>query len=280
MEIRTITQQLLFNTVLIETKDINDKPLGSGTSFVISHEFEGYGEELFLVTNKHVIKNAFHGYTYFTQLKDGKPDIGNPFFIKSDSVESQFYGHPNEDIDIAISPLSWQLDMIGKSGIKAYYTKISTNIIASDVEVSVMDAIHPIIFIGYPVGLYDTKNYTPIIRTGITATPVQLDFCNRPIFLIDASVFPGSSGSPVFTYEKTWRGEIVNLKLLGILAEVFIQKDEGTFELIPAPTQVIPRVTFEQMIDLGVVFKGYLIEEAIEDFWKQNKHKLTKHRKI
>jgi hypothetical protein len=35
-------------------------------------------------------------------------------------------------------------------------------------------------------------------RRGMTATPPQLDYCGRPTFLIDASVFGGSSGSPVF----------------------------------------------------------------------------------
>ena len=38
----------------------------------------------------------------------------------------------------------------------------------------------------------------PIIRRGITASPVWNDFDNTPSFLVDAGVFPGSSGSPVF----------------------------------------------------------------------------------
>src|SRR5437763_136516 len=32
---------------------------------------------------------------------------------------------------------------------------------------------------------------------GVTANPLQADYDGRPVFLIDASVFPGSSGSPV-----------------------------------------------------------------------------------
>ena len=40
----------------------------------------------------------------------------------------------------------------------------------------------------------------PILRRGTTATPIALNFEGRPEFLIDAAVYPGSSGSPVFVY--------------------------------------------------------------------------------
>jgi hypothetical protein len=269
MKVRTIAQQLLFNTVPVETKDAKGNPIGSGTSFVISHNFPGHGEELFLVTNKHVIKDAWTAYMYFTHLKENQPDIGNPFFLKFDGFEAECYGHPSKEVDIAISPLSWKLDLIGKGGSKAFYTKISTKIIPSREEIEALDAVEPIIFIGYPIGLFDTKNYTPIIRRGITATPVQLNFNDSPAFLIDASVFPGSSGSPVFTYREAHGGDISDLKLLGIVTAVYYQTDIATFELQPAPTQVVPIARIKQMINLGVVFKSFLIKETILDFWKK-----------
>lgn len=272
MKIQTLAQQLLFNTVPIETKDKNGNMLGTGTSFVIAHSFEGHGEELFLVTNKHVIQDAWLGYVYFTHIKGDQPDIGNPFFVEMEGFENQWHGHPAGDIDVAVLPISWQLDLIGKDASKAYYMKISTEIIASKAEIDAMDALRRIIFVGYPNGLFDRKNYTPIIRHGFTATPIQLDFNGRPVFLVDASVFPGSSGSPVFSFEESWTGNIINLKLLGILAAVFTQTDVGTFELVPAPTQVMPIVKTEQMIDLGVVFKAHLIKETIEDFWAKHVH--------
>src|SRR5262249_22934044 len=37
-----------------------------------------------------------------------------------------------------------------------------------------------------------------LIRRGISATPIWSDFRGKPHFLIDAEVFYGSSGSPVF----------------------------------------------------------------------------------
>jgi hypothetical protein len=270
MEIRTIAQQLLFSTVPIETKDVNDEPIGTGTSFVLSHDFPDHGSELFLVSNKHVIDKAWTGYTYYTTIKDGKPDIGNPFFIKTNmGYHFGWHGHPSPDVDIAVRPISWELDLIGKADTKAFYMNLSTDIIPPADYVENADAILPIVFVGYPNGMFDRKHYTPIIRRGTTATPIQLDFDGRPAFLIDASVFPGSSGSPVFSYDLANNGNIAGIKLLGILAEVFCRTEVGEVRSLPAPTST-SFVALQQMIDLGVVFKSYLILETINDFWSKN----------
>jgi hypothetical protein len=267
MEIKTVAQQLLFSTVPIETKDIHDAAIGTGTSFILSHHFPGHGSELFLITNKHVIADAWAGYTYFTSMKDSKPDIGNPFFVKSDTgYYLGWHGHPSAEVDIAVRPISWELDMIGKADTKAFYMNLSTDIILKPEEVEAADAILPVVFVGYPNGMFDRKHYTPIIRRGTTATPIQLDYDGRPVFLIDASVFPGSSGSPVFSYGLAYNGNIVDIRLLGIIAEVFCRDEIGQVNKIHAPIKT-SCIKFQQMIDLGVVFKSHLIVDTINDFW-------------
>jgi hypothetical protein len=117
--------------------------------------------------------------------------------------------------------------------------------------------------------MFDRKHYTPVIRRGTTATPIQLDYDGRPAFLIDVSVFPGSSGSPVFSYDLAINGNIAGIRLLGILAEVFCRTEVGEVRSLPAPTST-SFVALQQMIDLGVVFKSHLILETINDFWIKN----------
>ena len=52
--------------------------------------------------------------------------------------------------------------------------------------------------VGYPSGLWDSKNNYPIVRQGNIATPPNVDFNGKEEFLIDIALYPGSSGSPVF----------------------------------------------------------------------------------
>ena len=277
MQIRTPTQKLLFNTIPLEIKDKDERPLGSGTSFVVSHTFPDHGEELFVVTNKHVVAGAWTGYFFFTPSIEGKPQIGEPVAIRFDGFASQFHGHPNDEVDICILPLSWQIDLLP---FEPFLTPICTEEFPTPEYIDGLDAVLPVIFVGYPNGLFDQKNYTPIVRTGMTATPIQLDFDGKRTFLIDASVFPGSSGSPVFAYSRSWDEGIAKVTFLGIIAEVFTQQDEGTFERVPAPTQVDGVVKYRHMIDLGVVIKSDLVIETLEDFWVHNKQQAREHRQL
>ena len=146
----------------------------------------------------------------------------------------------------------------------------------SNDEVEDMDVMEPVAFVGYPNALFDSKNHTPIIRRGTLATPFQLDYDGRPVFLIDASVFPGSSGSPVFLYreKRDIKGNLqISFRLLGIIAEVFFQSAIGKIEKAPAPTSIEYIVRTKQMIGLGVVFKSRTIIETIEDFRQKHENR-------
>jgi len=124
--------------------------------------------------------------------------------------------------------------------------------------------------------IYDRRNLLPVVRRGITATPISVDFEERPEFLIDASIFPGSSGSPVFlcnigSYSPKGKGLVIGSRIffLGVVGSVFIRKDLDNIELIEIPTGKKPVVATTQMIDLGVVYKATVIRELIEEFLKK-----------
>jgi len=55
------------------------------------------------------------------------------------------------------------------------------------------------ISIGYPKGFYDELNLFPIVKSGIIASRWGAYFNGNPYFLIDAKLFPGSSGSLVIS---------------------------------------------------------------------------------
>ena len=60
--------------------------------------------------------------------------------------------------------------------------------------------IEDIIFVWYPDWIYDKANNRPIVRKGLDGISVKYNFEGKPLFLIDASVYGGASGSPVYLY--------------------------------------------------------------------------------
>jgi S1-C subfamily serine protease len=264
LKIDTLAKQLLFNTVRV----FGTKKSGvqsTGTAFLLTHHFPEHGEETFLVTNKHVVADLESGQIAFTRADEQNlPQIGRTFAYRlEEDFGTVFDGHPSPDVDVTVLPISPLLQFSAKSGHPHYSPKITTEILLNQAEEDSVNAFASVAFVGYPIGLYDSVHQTPIVRRGTTATPVGLDFNGQPVFLIDASVFPGSSGSPVFTYAETWTGEMADLRLLGILAAVFQTTSEGELVEMPAPTQKQLRVETQQMVDLGIVFKGRVIREAI-----------------
>lgn len=111
----------------------------------------------------------------------------------------------------------------------------------------------------------------PLIRTGMIASHPKYDYNGKPIFIIDAQVFPGSSGSPVYidlTYENMKNGQIVigkrNLKLLGIVSATMIRNNQ--LKSIQTGTKFLT----EEVLGLGIVYKATAIKDLIDSMPTDN----------
>jgi hypothetical protein len=109
----------------------------------------------------------------------------------------------------------------------------------------------------------------PIVRKGISTTPITIDFENKPQFLIDGAVYPGSSGSPVFicnigSYPMKGGGLAIGNRIifLGILSAMRTYP-EG-IEYVPLPTIQVPGIYYLQVLNLGIVYKSELIIDLIK----------------
>ncbi len=270
MEVKTWAERLLFTTVRIEANVPGG--VSTGTAFVFKYTWNGM-ESLFLVTNKHVVADATEGRFFFTlKGEDGRPLIGQRYdFVHSD-FQRAWHGHPKPDVDIAIMNLLPVLVRIQAGGQQVYFASVHQSVIPTPESARTLDAVEDVLFVGYPSGIYDAKNLMPIVRRGITATPFEVDYNGEPKFLIDASVFPGSSGSPVFFPTAGWvregnkhsRHEYV--LFLGVIAEVATREERGRIDFEPIPTQDVPIVRMSQMLNLGIVYKSLTVLETIQDF--------------
>jgi len=270
MEVKSISEKLLFVTVRIDT--INAKgENGSGTGFIFLHKYKNI-EALSIVTNKHVVENAVKGGITFIKKKDGKPTLGDAFRLEFENFAQLWKGNDNPDIDVTVTPLIPLLEQIKKNyDVEIYFNYISSESIPTEEQIKEIDAIEDVTFVGYPNGIWDRKNYTPILRRGTTATHYSIDFEDEKKFLIDASVFGGSSGSPVFLYNSgsysSKEGGLIagnRLYFLGIVAAVFYRNSINEIISIPIPTSNRNISIGQEMIDLGIVFKAITIIETIE----------------
>lgn len=227
---------------------------------------------MFLVTNKHVIEGATLG-RFFFHLSDGsKLLLGQRLDMEFQDFPGYWHGHPDPVVDIAVMPIVPVFKEVEASGKKIFFRSLSNDSIP---ELTTLDAIEEVMFVGYPNGIFDQKNFLPIARRGTTATPVQIDYDGKPTFLMDASVFGGSSGSPVLICNQGWfstkAGAAVGTRLhfLGVVSSVLIREEFNRIQFIPIPAVQAPGIKTVQMLDLGVVFKSSTVSETVVDYYKK-----------
>jgi len=229
-----------------------------------------------LITNRHVLSPPGVGDAQLVQiitpgasLNDQTiPDFGQKSIAVAQSPK--FVAHPDTTVDVAVMSIHG-LPLLGTH--QPFIKTIPVDMLINEPVLAQLDAIEQVTFIGYPNALHDTVNMTPIARRGWTATPISLDYDGQPKFLIDASVFPGSSGSPVLVvntggYTPRTGGLVMagRIILLGIVSAVYQQAAKG--ELVPALN--LPKVTVHQAMNLGIVYKARSILEAIDHFLSVN----------
>lgn len=196
MKVDSVLETLLFTTVRIETRS-QDNSTGVGTGFIFSYTI-GEKVYLFLVTNKHVINNSVEGTLLFNLTDKKIPLLGKHHGVRISNFEAQWTMHKRPDIDVAIMPFAPVYNQLAEQNVYVYFKTIEKHLIPSQEQIEQIDAIEEVIFIGYPNNIYDRANLLPVVRKGTTATPISIDFEGKPIFLIDASVFPGRVEAPYF----------------------------------------------------------------------------------
>lgn len=272
---QSIAEQLIHTTVIIFTHNKDGKDY-SGTGFFVDYKKDGKNIPM-IVTNRHNIEGALTGSLKFLKRKDMLPVFGETQTVNYDNFEKLWTAHPDPKVDIAVFPLGGTLKQLNDEKKDIYYKQIPLDIFPTDNQINELDAIEEIIFIGYPKTIIDPVNLSPITRRGITATPIQRDFNGDPIFLIDAPVFGGSSGSPVFIFNKGWVPQKMGgvkmgdrVILLGIVTrshyyfeegEITVKEEETKDDATEKTRTVVDTRTFT---GIGIVYKANKIMETMD----------------
>lgn len=265
MRAESLLDQIFFCTVRIATESPDGGAIGTGFLYNITQDGEPYP---FIVTNRHVIEGALRGSFWLHSGSRENIDLASPIQVPLDQLGARSFCNPDPEVDIAAIPLADTWREIEHRGEKPFGIFLDETIIPDSRGLEELDSVEEIVFVGYPRGIYDHVNHLPIVRRGYTATPVQIDYCGQRTFLIDASVFPGSSGSPVFIIRmmrQDRRGNVIigspQVLFLGVVTEAYTRGEFGRIVREPAPTISTP-IVVSQMINLGIVTKSEAVEET------------------
>lgn len=263
----SIQEQLLFTTLRIECFDSSNRLYSMGTGFLLQRPVDKDKCKIYLVTNKHVLKDAEAIRVTFTKNRDESPDIGNTLSIPISDSKKYIAMHPNPKVDVAVLECTGLFNLFPG---QLYFKAVSYDMLAdfTEPELSVAENVY---FVGYPDNRYDKTNNLPLIRTGLISSHPKLDYNGDPVFIIDAQVFPGSSGSPVYidlTYENFKNGQIAignkKIRLLGIVAQTMVRNNQ--LQAVPTGTAFAT----QEVLGLGIVFKSTTIKELIDSMPTDN----------
>lgn len=238
MQPNTAKDLLYYSTVMIQSDQ------SSGTAFLLSKSFGQYGR-IYLVSNKHVVKDQTGCQIRFHKSETLSPDNKVGDFIHHFSDEEWANGwkfHQDDNVDLAVFDLTTTLCTLNDQQQHIFYRCITTDSIVTKEQTKLIPAMQKVIFIGYPCAMRDEVNNLPIARSGSLATPLYTDFDGKEAFLFDASVFEGSSGSPICIVNE----ENTGCNLLGINSESYTRKSD------------------KEYLDIGFAWKAYKILEILE----------------
>lgn len=278
MNIEKLSDKIFYSTIKIETKDQQGN-LGSGTGFFVFKRVDKDHIAIFLVTNKHVIENTESGKLIFHEGKDEKMSAlkGNEKIeleLGSLDWSNLWFYSSDKDLDLVIAPIIPLTIFIKKSINKyCYFQPIDLNAIPDIEKIKKISSLEEIMFIGYPNGIGDHFELTPVIRRGHLSTPLYKDFNKKSEFLIDASVFPGSSGSPVLIMSEGSFFEdnsmVIGNRLLfiGVVSAVYEKTQFNELQAVTIPTVIKKHGTHSsQTINLGIVIKAERVKELVDEF--------------
>lgn len=265
MDNLSIYEQLAFCTARIETEDFSGNSY-SGTGFFFTLNIKDQNVPL-LVTNKHVVRGMKKGKFLCTVAdENGNPDYANHFvFNVENEFERMWTFHPQDDVDLCALAIAPLVRAASNQGKNLFYRTLEESFIPNSATLKDLDAVEEVVMIGYPNGLWDQVNNMPIIRRGITATNVTLDYNGKKEFLIDAACFPGSSGSPVLICNVGgYTSKFGSLNwgksrvfLLGILYAGPQMRVTGDLQLITVPEYQQKTVSVSQIPNnLGFIIKA------------------------
>ena len=275
-----IDTELLYVTTLITT-EWKGKPNGNASGFFYQQPQPAMTESqlgnYWLVTNRHVIYTEVEAerkrylvdkLTFRVRAEETKTNklIWIEVSLTKDELLQKAKVLTDKNIDVAVidvcDKVEAALDAYEELNVTVNPIREATLADKSKFPVEVCDDV---MVIGYPRGYYDTTNLYPIVKNGTIASMWGANFQGKRAFVIDAKLFPGSSGSLVIT--KPRREDLEENKYL-VFKQNKIYYCLGVYSGEPYIQRIVKGAdgklqTKELTFDIGLVWYYSLIPETI-----------------
>lgn len=273
MYANTLAHNLMYSTIRLNV--VSADSVGTGFYFGFRH---GDHHEPAIITNNHVLPPKAGTYVLSLPIREAsdpsqKFPSGKYCTLNALLSEQDVIRHPNSDINLCCFSINKLRISNLPVGFVPFYRHFSDEDIPADDQI--FDAIESISMVGYPSGLYDETNNLPLVRRGITASPINFDFNGEPKFIVDIATFPGSSGSPVVICDLngysdigkngslTFRLGAQRLILVGIIFSAPTRTEIGKLNI-----NIENSFTFQNWMHLGVAIKSREIRVLEREFFK------------
>ncbi len=231
-----------------------------GTGFIYGVERPGAEATKipFLVTNAHVIEEEDLIFLKMNR-ESGFPAV--EYGVNLVEVQDSLTYHPG-GMDLVVLPL--RAEDLNRNMVASYQIKEEESLSldkAKEIEVSEGDGVFAI---GFPLGLagYEEQNF-PIVKQGCIARIQDWLSGNSRHILVDANIFPGNSGGPIFLQPSAIAIEGTKANyfpyLLGMVSAYIPYEDVA----VSLQTQR-PRVVFEENSGIVEVVPSDAIIRTIE----------------
>lgn len=254
----TIAERLLYSTIKLTAIKAGNR-ISSGTGFFTLFA-EKDGEFVpAIVTNKHVISGADE-IMAICHLADGSKPSGKFVNCTMSLTQGTYFNHPDPDVDLCAIPFGEIINQAINARTPIFLQWVDPSLIPHEDDWQYFDAIEEVTMIGCPNGISDEANNLPMARRGITASPLSKKYNGKDEFMVDMACFPGSSGSPVFIYDRNgFLDRRTNTYHMGQSRIVFV----GILYAGPQVTNTgnivlghAPRVMVAAMMHLGNVIRS------------------------
>lgn len=262
----SLEQQVSFEHVIsfltarisVERPNIVGESIGTGFFYLAPLKDNSNRSIILLISNKHVFVDETGILTISLNEKteQGEPDYGKVQRFVQNNFSDIFFQHPNNDVDLAC------INASGITDTNAFYRYLN-HAFLEPIDYKKIAPGSNVIFVGYPENRYDVVHNLPLVRKGSIASIPSVDFNGKGHIVIDAQVFQGSSGSPVFvSYDDRYY-------LMGVVTETMIRHSQ-----LQTLTANIQQLGVEQILGLGIIIKQKhvqeLIDYAVEEYARRN----------